>query len=489
MPPSGYLSSSGIESCLVYLASAYPSIVQLITLPETSVEGRTSRAIRIGRGDGRHGVLLIGGVHARELVNPDLLLSFAFKLCVAYTNNTGLTFGPVSYTNLTVRLLVDAMDIFIFPLVNPDGRAYVQSPSGYAMWRKNRSLNGGAACMGVDLNRNYDFLWSSGIGTSASSCSDVFKGPAAFSEPETRNVRHLLDEHPFISCMMDVHSYSELVLYPWGDDNNQTTDPAMNFLNPAFNGLRGTPGDSVYKEYIPASQQTWLVDSGVKVRDAIAAVRGRAYTVQQSILLYPTTGTAHDYAFSRQFGRRPRPRVYAYTLETGREFQPPYSEALNIIQEVSSGLVQFCLRCLCVVEEAVRGTGLVAELDDLRLLRDRVLPYSPAGQKYLRLLEEHGVEMLSIARRDEALGKETLSVLERISAVVRSREAAKPKTFSADLLAQVDELAQRYARKAGPALRAAIRSARSDLKFFQDNSVEAALKAASETSKQRKKSS
>ena len=85
MPPSGYLTTAGIESCLQYLATTYPSICQLTVLPETSVEGRTSRAIKIGKGSGsnRRGVLFIGGAHARELVNPDMLASLALRICQA----------------------------------------------------------------------------------------------------------------------------------------------------------------------------------------------------------------------------------------------------------------------------------------------------------------------------------------------------------------------------------------------------------------------
>ena len=61
---------------------------------------------------------------------------------------------------------------------------------------------------------------------------------------------------------------------------------------------------------------------------------------------------------SRHFTDGKKSRVYAYTVETGTEFQPPYSEALNIITEVSSGLVQFCLECVCAVTELARGTEL-----------------------------------------------------------------------------------------------------------------------------------
>ncbi len=228
MPPSGYLSASSIESCLQYLSSTYPAICQLIVLPEQSREGRTIRAVKIASGGGgdRRAVLFIGGVHARELVNPDALVGLGLRLCQAYTGSTGLTFGGQTYAASMIKLIVDAMDVFILPLVNPDGRVYVQSPTGDPWWRKNRSLNPGLPCYGVDLNRNYDFLWSATIGsTSSDSCSETFHGPAAFSEPETRNVRWMLDNFPNIRAMMDVHSYLELVLHPWGDDELQTTDP------------------------------------------------------------------------------------------------------------------------------------------------------------------------------------------------------------------------------------------------------------------------
>jgi murein tripeptide amidase MpaA len=317
-------------------------------LPEPSIEGRASRALKIANGTGadRRGLLLLGGVHARELVNPDLLVSLALKLCQASAANAGLTFGAKSYPAATVQTIVNTLDLILFPLVNPDGRAYVQSPTGDEMWRKNRNPNPGLPGPGVDINRNFDFLWSSGIGTSADSTTEIYKGSAPFSEPETRNVRSLLDTYTNIRCCVDVHSYSEDVLYPWGDDDDQTTDPGMNFRNSAFNSVRGIPGDTLYKEYIPQAELDWFAATGNQVVQAIAAVRGRAYTPQQSVGLYPTSGTSDDYAYSRQLLDPTRRKVRAFTVETATEFQPPYSEALNVIMEVSAGLVEFCLACL-----------------------------------------------------------------------------------------------------------------------------------------------
>ncbi|WP_088889142.1 M14 family zinc carboxypeptidase [Leptolyngbya ohadii] len=353
-PPNGYLRTEGIEATLQRLAIAYPSICQVIQLPEKTWEQRTSRAIRIGQNSGRErsGILLLGGVHARELVNPDLLISFALKLCQAYQAGTGLTFGNKSYDATTIQQIVNQVDLFIFPLVNPDGRAFVQSATGDPMWRKNRNPNRGQSCKGVDLNRNFDFLWSSGIGTSSSSCSEIYRGRKAFSEPETRNVRYLLDTYKNITTMLDIHSYSKLVMYPWGDDEDQTTNATMNFHNPAYNGLRGTLGDTAYKEYLTREDLNWFTTTCNRVRDGIRSVRGTVYTVQQSIGLYPTTATSDDYAYSRCFVDHSKRRVLACAIETGSEFQPPYAEALNIIAEVSAGLIEFCAASMTLTESA-----------------------------------------------------------------------------------------------------------------------------------------
>ena len=155
----------------------------------------------------------------------------------------------------------------------------------------------------------------------------------------------MINKYKNISCVFDVHSYSELILYPWGDDDYQTEDPNMNFKNPQFDGQRGTPGDSIYKEYIPKVDLDWFKDAGMKIRDAISSVRGSTYSVQPGIGLYPTSATAHDFAYAFHFVDTGNRKIMAYTVETAKEFQPPYSEALNVISEVSAGLLEFCIKC------------------------------------------------------------------------------------------------------------------------------------------------
>jgi carboxypeptidase T len=339
-----YPNSAFFEGVLSFMESRY-DFTRLLELPERSHEGRRISALRIGRGT-RGGVLFTAGVHARELVPPLVLTWFAEQLCHAYRHNIPLKLGPREWPAWLVRRILDSFQIFVVPNVNPDGRDHVLTPGGDPMWRHNRSPNGGHRCKGVDVNRNCDFLWASGIGTSPDPCSAVFKGSGAFSEPETRNVRHLLDAHPHIDHLVDVHSYSELILYPWGDDSNQSTNPNMNFRNPAYDGRRGDRTDPAYAEYIPRLDETWFRETGAAMRDAIASVRGRVYRVQPSVDLYPTSGTIKDYAYSRHFVNASHRKVRSYTLETGLEFQPADAEAQAIMLEVSAGLFAFCERAV-----------------------------------------------------------------------------------------------------------------------------------------------
>src|SRR5204862_360210 len=148
---------------------------------------------------------------------------------------------------------------------------------------------------------------------------------------------------------IDVHSYSEDILYSWGDDQDQTQSPAMNFRNAAFDGKRGVADDTGYKEYIPTADKTAVVKLANAMRSAIRAVRGRKYNVMQAMSLYPTAGSSDDYAYSRHIVNPANAKVFSYTIEWGSPdnptpFHPPYSEMKEIIQEVTAALVEFCVK-------------------------------------------------------------------------------------------------------------------------------------------------
>jgi murein tripeptide amidase MpaA len=344
-----YLNVVEIQSALVNLQAAYPQTSEIVTLHHLSHEGRQTHALRIGaQGSGdTDGVLVLGGVHAREWVPPDALVAFAADLLEAHQLGTGLGYGGQSFTADQVRRVVERVNLFVYPCVNPDGRSFSQTTS--PMWRKNRRpAAAGSTCAGVDINRNFDFLWDhtahfaadSGVATSANPCdANTYRGPSSASEPETQNVVWLADSFPRFRWHVDVHSAVPVILYSWGSDENQDAHPEQNFLNPAFDGVRGRPHDTAYGEYLEAGDLARVRSLADTMHDAIRAVRGDSYGVEQAYGLYPTSGASDDYAASRHHARPGVAEIDAFTIECGHSFQPTWAEAENVIREVSAGLV------------------------------------------------------------------------------------------------------------------------------------------------------
>ena len=367
-----YLNVAEVETALALAARPENAdFTELITLPHRTWEGRTCSALRINDGGGGGlGVYLLGGVHAREWGSPDILINFVQVLTDAYRTSTGITQPGITLSAEDVQYIVNNLDILVFPQANPDGRHHSMTVD--QMWRKNRrpADPGQAPCRvgggdgpGVDVNRNYDFLWDfkkkfhpkAPVATSEDPCSAVYHGPSAASEPETANVTWLLDQYPSVSDFIDVHSFGELILYNWGDDNHQTDDPVMNFHNPTYDDkrgfLEGTPGGDPtrYREYIPEEDRALEHALGTIMRDAIEAAHGRTYTVQNAVDLYPTSGTSDDWAYSRHFLDENKGKVRGFTIEWGparpvirKSFHPDYEDMVPIIEEVTAGLLAFC---------------------------------------------------------------------------------------------------------------------------------------------------
>ncbi len=350
-----YLNVQQVENVTVNLAQLFPVTCQLITLPNLTYEGRTSHAIRLGGGavGSRNTVLLLGGVHAREWGSCEILLNFAIDLLRAYQANSGLTYGGKTFTAQQVRTLLDTLHIVIFPLANPDGRHHSQFTD--SMWRKNRNpdycLNHDD-CAGVDINRNFDFLFDyrtafhddSEVMVTDDPCDDeTFQGPHAFSEPETQNVRWLLNAHARTRWFVDVHSYSNCIMYSWGDDKNQSTTPAKNFRNAAWDGQRGLADDNTYGEYISPTDLNVGQTLAQAFCAALLPVRNTVYTPKPSFDMYPTAGASDDYTFSRYFVHPTHQKVYSFTLEFGSQFVEPWNEMQHVIRDVCAGLIGLCL--------------------------------------------------------------------------------------------------------------------------------------------------
>ena len=296
-------------------------------------------------------------MHAREWGSCEILVNLATDLLSAYQANAGLAYGAVSFPASTIAQIIDGRELVLYPLVNPDGRAFslANDQSNPAGWRKNRnpaSSGGNPDDIGVDINRNYDFLWdftvkfdpaAINLDLASDNPADLtFHGTSAFSEPETQNVQWLIDQFLRTRWFVDAHSYGELMLYSWGDDLDQTMDPSQNFQNPAFDGKRGTGDLSLYGEYIQAADQltgSALASAMVSVTNA---VRGSTYVAEQDFSLYGTSGASDDYIYSRTWVNPSLGKVFSFTLEWGTEFHPAWSEMALIIKDISAGLIQFC---------------------------------------------------------------------------------------------------------------------------------------------------
>jgi hypothetical protein len=198
---------------LQQITEAYPSITRLDTLGY-SLEGRIIWGLKISDNvsveeANEPEVLYMGNHHARELISVEVPLHFANYLVENY--------GTAS----RVTEIVDTRQIWIVPMVNPDGHAYVEKYN--LSWRKNRRDNGDGT-LGVDLNRNYGYQWGyDDIGSSPNGGDYNYRGDSAWSEPEIRAIRDFVESHTFVTALT-YHAYGNKYIYPWGYINEHSVD-------------------------------------------------------------------------------------------------------------------------------------------------------------------------------------------------------------------------------------------------------------------------
>uniref|UniRef100_A0A6A7FVD5 Carboxypeptidase B-like n=1 Tax=Hirondellea gigas TaxID=1518452 RepID=A0A6A7FVD5_9CRUS len=179
----------------------YPDLVSS-NVVGTTVEGRDLRVVTVSSNGGNTlpTVWIDCGMHAREWVSQATCMYILDTLTSQYGSDEGIT------------SLLDSYDFQILPVANPDGYSY--SWTDDRLWRKNRVQSG--ICYGVDPNRNFDNHFG-GPGTSTNPCSQIFCGPAAFSEAESKAVRDpttALGDR--LAGFFTIHSYSQYWMTPYG---------------------------------------------------------------------------------------------------------------------------------------------------------------------------------------------------------------------------------------------------------------------------------
>jgi hypothetical protein len=226
-------------------------------------------------------VLIMANLHAREIITPEIAM---------YTINYLVdNYG----TDPRVTELVDERQIWVIPTCNPDGLDYVHQVDMW--WRKNRRDNGDGT-YGVDLNRNFGYMWGyDDIGSSPNPWDETYRGAGPFSEPETQVIRDFTEAHTFV-ISLSYHSYGNWWLYPWG--------------------------------YIPANTPDH--PTFVAIADSCVAYNGYEPGNSASGTIYPTNGDSDDWFYGEQTTKY---KVFGFTPEVGYAFHPDTSDVEELILE------------------------------------------------------------------------------------------------------------------------------------------------------------
>ena len=220
----GFFTYNEIIAHLNNMATLFPNLVKAKTqLDSLTIEGRLVYWLKISDNpniDENEPEMLYNAVHhAREPASVSQLLMYMYYLLENYN------------TNPEVKYLVDNLEMYFVPCINPDGYIYNEttSPGGGGMWRKNRKDNGDGT-FGIDLNRNYDYNWGfDNIGSSPNTSSDTYRGTSGFSEPETQNLKNFCNAHQF-KLTLNYHTYGNLLIYPWGYQPSIYTPDSAQFV-------------------------------------------------------------------------------------------------------------------------------------------------------------------------------------------------------------------------------------------------------------------
>ncbi|MEU7929791.1 M14 family zinc carboxypeptidase [Micromonospora sp. NPDC049801] len=289
-PPadSNYHDYAELTAVVNQAVADHPAIARKISIG-TSYEGRDLMAVKIsdnvGTDENEPEILFNAQQHARE----HLTVEMAIYLLNLFTDSYG--------SDSRITNIVNSREIWIVPTVNPDGSEYDIATGSYRSWRKNRQPNSGSSNVGTDLNRNWSYQWGCCGGSSGTTSSETYRGPSAFSAPETQALRNFVNSRVVggvqqIKANIDFHTYSQLVLWPYG----YTT----------ANTATGMSADQ-YNTFATIGQQMAATNS---------------YTPEQSSDLYIADGTSIDWMWATH-------GIWAYTFEMypgssgGGGFYPP----------------------------------------------------------------------------------------------------------------------------------------------------------------------
>lgn len=356
-----YMNLQEIDSSLNFYNTLYNDFTSIEKLPEKTHEGRECSLFRINKTDtDKTGLYITGGIHGNEWIPPEAVIYFIKCICFAFKNNDAVTLGKNKYSKEIVKTIIEKIDFYIFPLVNPDGRNLSQNRNeGDSMiGRKNRRFSS-KKCYGVDINRNFDFVWNyekyfspvSSTGyISKEICHENYIGPYSFSEPETRNLASVIHKnYAGIEFYLDIHSKitkNNLVLYSWGHSATQSDYPALNFNNSGFWKLYG---DRYYGEYVKIDDFEFRKKIAKEMAFAASKTHGfkKNYLACTTNEMYIMSGSSRDYMESLNFKNENFKNVHSFIIEASEnEFNPSIVRRKNMISEITSSIMEICVQIL-----------------------------------------------------------------------------------------------------------------------------------------------
>lgn len=236
----------------------------------TSLEGRPIRGLRFERDPTAPIVLINACQHAREWLSVTTAMGIAEALATGTTSpiNDASFADPDAAAQLDA--LLDDVSFIVVPVVNPDG--YVYTWEDDRLWRKNRQSE-----HGVDLNRNWATAWG-GPGSNDDTESNNYRGEAAFSEPETAALRDLMLAEERLVAHLDIHTFGQLVLYPWGWSDEVSADDDV--LAPLAEDVAATLTAAWGIEYEPRRAGSWYPASGNLMDWSYGVLGLRALTLE-----------------------------------------------------------------------------------------------------------------------------------------------------------------------------------------------------------------
>jgi carboxypeptidase T len=292
----GFLTYPEMLDELDSMHAKYPNLISARNVIDTfhSIEGRPIYWMRISNHPdsdqiAKPQILYTALHHAREPAGLTDMMFYMWYLLENYN------------TSAEARAIVDNTEMYIVPCVNPDGYIYnhTTNSNGGGMWRKNRRLNADNT-YGVDLNRNYGYNWGyDNVGSSNTTTDETYRGTSGFSEPEISAVKFFAEHHNF-KIAVNYHTYSNMLIYPWGYQ--------ASFL---------TPDSSLFVSYAKT----------------MTKYNGFVYGTGDQTVGYTTNGDSDDWMYGEQVAKG---KIFSMTPESGSAafgFWPPASEVTNVARE------------------------------------------------------------------------------------------------------------------------------------------------------------